>query len=198
MSLDPLLESLATEDPDEQAFLALESASLAESKLTIVLVATREGSPPARWELRCHGVRKHVIRLGGFDRLEVVHEHPVLWPFTEPHAEVSFYGKPASIDGLVGEIFKAHIRVADRRTPFRIEPEVLEGGFGVLAQGPLALMRAYHEVLARHPMKPALLTLGPPKRWDGARWMPEESELIALLMDDSYAIAESIDAQRAP
>lgn len=113
-----------------------------------------------------------------------------------PPGLASFYGRPESTATLLGELWQSHASLAGHSVPFQCRTEVLLGGYGVLSSGPACLLRAYEAVLARHRMKPSLLVLREPKRWDGGAWVPEERGLSVLLLDDSHVVAASIDATR--
>lgn len=158
---------------------------------------------PDRWHLRCHRPRAHGLTFGRVEHIESREDHPLLWAYTEPLAELSFYGRPESTATLLGELWQSHLSMTGQSIPFRCRAEVLLGGFGVLANGPACLLRAYEAVLGRHRMKPSLLVQHAPRRWDGGAWVPEEQGLSVLLLDDSYVVASSveatpIDVQRGP
>lgn len=196
--LRALIDVLRTLDFEEYGHMELVGAEWSQEILVLHLDVwrARGGAQPDQWHLRCVRPRAHALTFGRVEHIESRDEHPLLWPYVEPIAELSFHGRPESTATLLGELWQSHVSVAGHRVPFPCRAEVLRGEYGVLADGPACLLRAYEAVLVRHRMKPSLLVLREPKRSEGGARVPEDGGLSVLLLDDSYVVATSIEATR--
>jgi hypothetical protein len=137
--------------------------------------------------------------------LRIETEHPVLLPYTQPIVELYFSDHPSNCGALASELLDVHRSAVggwfDYAHFFSVGPDrslraVLEGGFGKLAEGPQVLAERYAEVLRRAGVSVSLLPSRRPVWWDGEQWVEETGALYALILGESYVVAQSVSAER--
>ena len=69
-------------------------------------------------------------------------------------------------------------------------------GYGVLAEGPVPLLKAYAKVLKGHGATTNLFSVRPPLRWDGVRWAEEPESPSACVLGESYIVACGFEVAR--
>src|SRR6185503_9779876 len=91
--------------------------------------------------------------------------HPVLWPHTESHVQLSFRGGPRDPAGLIGTLYRRHVALVEGWLSFQdfVHHDRLAGGFGVLATGPEALLREYAAVLGEMGIEHSFSGSRPPR-----------------------------------
>ena len=205
-SIAPLLQAIDTgEFEDEVDWLEVTRITWTEGDAVLDLKLNRANSPPAGWRVRCHETRCNRFD-GSLCRInfEVVEDHVVLLPHSQPHVELYFSSSPADPDALVGQLIEAHRKmVGDWLSPFayfNASPmhrlsELLGGGFGKLADGPLPLIERYRSVLETAGVRSSTPPARPPVYRKNDSWVEEVGPLFALFMDDSYVVARSFTAE---
>lgn len=90
--------------------------------------------------------------------------HPLLAPYTEPHAQLSFNGVPADAAATAERLRACHREIAGEYgatvpSPGRGGrlPDFLAVGYGVVAEGPVSWMRRYEQVLRGDGLRTSLL-----------------------------------------
>jgi hypothetical protein len=114
----------------------------------------------------------------------------------------SFYGKSANPSAVVGGLYERHWELAGKWIPFHrfLNPgvrltELIAGGFGMLAEGPEPLILAYEEVMQQHGFSTTHRDPRQPVYWGGEGWLAEKAVLSALVLDESYVVAEHFAAK---
>ena len=203
MDGDSFFHYLGSLDWDDIS-LNLVEASSDEKKLAIRLRLWNGGSDE-HWEVTATGLRQNRIVLGSCpDPWQFSRDHVLLWPLKQLTASLYFNGRTEkSRVALLGALFESHYALAGLWLPFgkyfkqsgRLE-DILSHGHGMLAEGPQQLIEAYAEQLRAHQIKASVLT-NVTKYWDGQRWLDENGELIALILGESFVVAEAITFERA-
>ena len=75
-------------------------------------------------------------------------------------------------------------------------PELLNGGYGQLANGPLPLIEKYARVLTSHEVACLVSEPRAPLRLLNDKWIPESGSTKLLKIGDGYVFAESFQAIR--
>jgi len=190
---------------DEEAFFGLHSVQITGTGLLIKLsLDPADGSERLTWQIDCVGVREFLLRTLSFDSLRVESVHPILLTFNELFAELYFYSSPTNPSELIGELFEGHKELVDDWIPFERFlsqqpgglPKILSAQSGMLASGPQSIIRKYAGILTRHTVAHSVRSTQMPKVWDGEKWIQPDLMPQALILDNSYVVAESFDAQR--
>src|SRR5262249_27234879 len=132
----------------------------------------------SRWRIIAREVvdSKFVSPLGD---VELHSEHILARQHTDPRLDLYFVDRsllPAA--EIAGNLFLAHVRVADWWIPFRRYlnrdaplDRLLDGGSGKLAEGPNFIIEAYRGVLETAGMRVSVVGKGRAGRWDGTTWV---------------------------
>jgi hypothetical protein len=134
--------------------------------------------------------------------VELHMEHPLLWDYVEPTTSVSFRGRPASAMEVALNLRDLHARVF---APFTVPSHLngaldlvslLSGGSGLLASGPVSLMRRYAEICEAHGLEHTLLPEHPPVHREYGDTPGSASDVRALTFGHSYVIGAGFTAER--
>lgn len=207
--LDTLLESLSSlrgtfEFEDSGGFRFGSAENTAQGIVIQLFLVPGDGSEEQHWRIECSGVRDFQLRGEFSDGLCVISEHPVLLPFAEQVTDLYFYSASPNPMATVGALLESHREIVGSWIPFErflnVLPkrlsQLLTASSGQLASGPVSLMEAYSRVLGEHGIHSSMLPNRSPAFWDGEKWVVSSAPLRALILEDSYVVAEKFDAQR--
>ncbi len=164
--------------------VVVDSSSASDELVSVVVsLTTFGGDLVGRWEVQAVGAVARLIPVGEQVALNYHDsDHPLLLPYAADRAHVSFTGKPNVPKAqVIGSLYSAHAAVVGDHIPLgqymnsgysgdppdRGIAELLDGGYGTLAHGPLPLVRAYADVLAEFGVRVAISEARQPMR--GAR-----------------------------
>jgi hypothetical protein len=155
-----------------------------------------------RWRIVCSGVREDRLSLGNSHYFELSDDHVLLWPHASRRTLTSFYGRCENPSAVAGALYERHRELAGKWIPFDrfLNPGVrltklIDGGFGMLAEGPEPLILAYEDVMRRHGFSTSHHDSEKPRYWDGEEWVEEKAALSVLMLDESYIVAEEFVAE---
>lgn len=109
-----------------------------------------------QFDLECLGVRDHELGAGFSDGIQWVEDHPVLWPFSSEPCHLYFTSRPVDAFAVVGRLYEAHERLYEGWKNLRdhinsyFRPnlhDLLDGGNGLLADGPRVALEGYAAAL---------------------------------------------------
>jgi hypothetical protein len=135
-----------------------------------------------------------------WEPLEVVTEdsHPVLRQHIDAHGDLIFTGACRDVSAVVGQLWAAHHQVSQGWIPFErylnrmaTFDQILGGGHGKLASGPLFLLDAYAEVLRSSGCSISPFLEHPPRVWESGAWRPQSNRLSMLRVGHSFIAAET-------
>jgi hypothetical protein len=203
--LDELIRLTEAYDEDHGGF-RFQSAQDNASGLTIDIdFIPEDGDKEQRRHIEAVEVRDFLIRHEWMPWLELVREHPVLLPFFEDVSDLYFYSPSPSPLELEGDLLECHRRLVGdwiffgrflNATYGKGVASFLASASGMFASGPASLMKAYAQVLTKHGVRTSIASQRPPKYWDGMQWKVQSAELHALLLGNSYIIAEQFQATK--
>lgn len=159
---------------DDDLLAVLLSASHTETSVRVDVALTTYGRDDAgRWQIEAFDPAAVLLPVGEDVGLEHYDsDHALLLPYLPERAHVSFTGRPnAAVQEVIGALYVAHAAIVGDHLPlgqymnagFGRDPQVslhnapagfgtltdlLEGGYGTLAHGPLPLIEAYAGVLS--------------------------------------------------
>jgi hypothetical protein len=136
-----------------------------------------------RYAFEFSGVREATIVAGDLEEIDVRDDHPVMWDYSERHDNVYFSQAPLNPYEIIGRLFEAHKAVMYDWRPFTkyvsVSSDILAGGYGMLARGPVSLMAKYRQAIAGHLETNSVFA-----------WEPEKV-CQAVFFDDAYVIASA-------
>jgi hypothetical protein len=133
--------------------------------------------------------------------VELQARHPLLWDYAQPQTSLSFRGQPDSAAELARRLGQVHAKTF---APFTVPGHIngafdlvtlLSGGHGLLATGPVPLMRRYAEVCAEHGVAATLLREREAPHPEFSNVLGT-SKLRALTFGQSYVIGAGWSAER--
>ncbi len=140
----------------------------------------------------CRGVKDATVTPGWIGALRAVDDHPLLWDFTDDLGYLTFSSAPNTPEAVIVRLYEVHLKVCSHWRPFSkyvnhlprngLIP-LLTGGMGMLAQGPLQVVRAYQEAVD------GLLETSLVKHD-----LTQKPVLKAILLEESFVVAEAFDA----
>lgn len=203
--LDGILSFLDDPDHPDDGFVRLDAVRFEEHDAVLDVSVLDEDCEDkwARWQIRACLVRQCSVDRPGGDLFVYSSDHVVVRQHTESRQELYFRGTPGSASATVGRLWGAHREAASDWIPFHrflnkclgLE-EVLEGGFGLVADGPTFLIEAYSRVLSAEKLNPNALAPRRPGWWNGERWTDSPSEMFGLSIGDSLIVAHSFEEVR--
>ncbi|HNP77527.1 MAG: hypothetical protein U0289_06145 [Cyclobacteriaceae bacterium] len=156
-----------------------------------------------RWEIQIKGVREDLIKSDVADKLELFDEHPLLWTYTQRQCNLYFGSPTERPDELFVNIYNIHRKLTRNRTPFDryinkalYEIDLCKSASGLFARGPIKIMEAYQQELARHQMRPTMVGEYNPKRWLNGYQVDETEIVKVLVIGDLYIIGEAFDFKK--
>lgn len=207
--LQELMDVIDSEAFDECGRLRIISLHEHQSALILrlnLLSESRGAVLDEIWEITCLRPRKCVLSLEIAYDLILTSDHVLLWEYIAPTTELYFRGKPVDSLAVIGALYERHRATAGTWISFdrflnyigdwRNLSQLIGGGYGLLAKGPHQLLSEYAAVIQMHGLHPNLLPPRPPVRWDGQRWIPEDRDLLVLVIGDSFVVAAGFEAQR--
>jgi hypothetical protein len=149
------------------------------------------------WTIQTKQYRKSKIFLDYSSTMGISQDHPILWQFSDIQSELYFSGHCADVDKLFVNLYKIHKSFFKDFLPFE-ETINIDAGFnkllntssGLLAKGPLKLMKQYAGILAQHKLTHSLIEDTIPTFWDGENHVNETGNAKVLFIDNSYIIAD--------
>ena len=152
------------------------------------------------WQVFCSAVREDSLSLGDHYDLQFFDDHVLLWPYLAPHTSTSFYGKVQDPLTVIGALYQRHRDLVGGWLPLHrflnsniALPELISGGFGMLAEGPEPLVLAYEDVMRTHGFTTSHLDPRKPVYWGGNGWLDQRPAFV-LILDESYVVAEQFVA----
>src|SRR6478672_6111147 len=147
--LQTLLALIAGKEFDEDdSWINITAARWSGRDIAIDLSVRLSDEQLQHWSLECDDIRESRIVNSGASALEVLDDHPLLWPHNQLREVLYFRGKPADASATEGRLLEAHWSTVDRWLEFDrfLRPQVIQllaAGHGKIAEGPLPLIQAY-------------------------------------------------------
>jgi hypothetical protein len=140
--------------------------------------------------IRADGVVRWVVSNSRFHRAALLAEHPALLPYADDFGGLSFHGRAAEPERLAHALRAAHAELAGDFIAFEevvnallgVE-NLLEIGYGQLANGPVTLLRRYADVAHAHGVQTRMTITGPGREG-----------LCLLELGETYVVAERFTA----
>jgi hypothetical protein len=150
-----------------------------------------------QWTIKTVQYRKSKISLEFASTLELNQNHPILWQFSNTHAEIYVSGHCSEPDKLFVSLYKIHKILFEDLIPFSDSIRdaidfnwLTNSPNGLLAQGPKKLMTEYANILGQHNLEFSIVGERVPTYWDGEKHVTETGNAQVLFIDNSYIIAD--------
>lgn len=155
------------------------------------------------WEVSCESTRTCVIRPSWATDITIDDDHPLLWKYKYPSANLFFNGPAREPGGLFLSLYQLNEELFDG---FLSLSEILNGHAnfsdltrsksGLLAKGPVPLLNKISVLAKQAALETSIAGEHPAKRWNGEAWLEESGTIKLLRIDQSMVIAEAISFQR--
>ncbi|MBI4987354.1 MAG: hypothetical protein HZC23_00915 [Rhodocyclales bacterium] len=199
-----LLNRLSTEFDDVDGWIRIVDADWVADDLRLnVSIKFGDELEPELWEVECGGVVEERLSSDGAEALTLKPDSPLLMPYTEPEVDLMFSENTLTPEFLLGAVFSCCVETMGKPEYIskflNLRPTVhgiARSGYGLLGRFPEPVAKAILSSLGTQPIKLKALPRGVPKRWTGSEFV-SYPKLNALVIGESYVIAESFSAIRA-
>jgi hypothetical protein len=197
--LTQLFEFTGTIEYEEDGWLTITSADWDGSTLILTVRVHVPGTLDKQCRIACQQPRSHrIIALENDCLVSLAADHVVLYPHNQKQSELYFNGRPTDALSLFGALIESHqvavgnwfsvdhfLNLSGRST------DILRGGHGLLAKGPVPMLNTYANVLDRYGIKHSSVGSRDPEWWNGHQWTAETEQLYALIIGKSFVVAPS-------
>jgi len=194
-----LIAELAAAEDDDDTVIVCKSVTNRAPAFSIGLeISTFVGEKKTRnVTIACEEVFAYSLKEDVASGIQLTGNHPLLWRFQQDSASAFFRGAPPDPYAAIGAIYAAHRRATGNwiglETHLNDEIELsdlLSGGHGLLAKGPISLLMSYKQALGRYGVEVEICSPWPPGGWhksqDAQRRLRAETK--ALLLGNSYIV----------
>lgn len=155
------------------------------------------------WEVSCESSRTCVIRPNWAADIQISDDHPLLWKYKLPSANLYFIG-PAkepeklflSLFQLNEELFEGFLSLSEIINRHAKFSDLTRSKSGLLATGPIPLLNKISVLAEQAGFKTSIAGEYPAKKWNGESWLEENGNVKLLRIDQSIIISEAITFQR--
>lgn len=201
-----LLRKTETGEFEDNGWLSLISSHWDGDDIELVLELNDgfEGSENTTWVVKATTVHEYKL-FDAYDcGLNLFHDdHVAIAQFTDKTANLFFQGTSDTPLAVVGALYEAHTKIAQDWIEFekylntnQTVSNLIEAGFGKLANGPVFLLKEYLAVLKDFGISANITDKMPPKRWDGSSWVAFASIPELLHFGGSYIVADHFHASK--
>lgn len=141
-------------------------------------------------ELKCAEVVESTITVGTLVyELSRIQEHPILWEYNQPHADVYFTSAPQNEFELLGPLYErarelfAAVRLGS--TEIFASSKSLRQGYGLLARGPTTVANEIYDIATQFVASSLVQT------------RPAGGEYLLLDFGDNYVVCREVRLARA-
>lgn len=175
--------------------------------VTIELWDDFDNFPRQKWKFKCLNVKSYQFQPHRSIGLEIVSEHPLLYPYNTIHSELFFNGSTKKLKELLADLIKVHIKVVDEwfslenfvyQIPCITNVPYATGNdfkYGLFAKGPDIIMQEYAKLLAEYNIPAHVANQHEPKYWDGSMWVESKKDNVVFFIGKNYIITNSIQAE---
>lgn len=201
------LTALADGDSDTFIEIIRVECERSEARVTVSLDFFDEFENIRRGRyLHCEGVYSWMFTSKEPAVISLEVDHPALLPYLENSAELFFKGRPTNSSALANELRAEHAQAVSNflefsdvvnDSPDAPLSELLSGGYGRLASGPLSLVERYDAIAREHGLSTSLIDHGGPKRYDETAevWEEIQTPPKLLWLGSSYIIGDAFTAE---
>jgi hypothetical protein len=204
--LDDLIIMMDTVDYENNGCIHLISAIEQEDdiELHFRLSTGEDCTPPQFWKINCQSVKEHKLFLGRIDHpFEIYMDHILLSNHNESPVELTFSGQSQDVFSMIGKLYAKHVKIVGNYIPFHTYlncsldiVQLLNGRYGLLAEGPEKLINGYQEVLDAEGFTTSILPTRKPYYINGQFVNFQGERQYLLLMGSSYIVAADIKLQK--
>jgi hypothetical protein len=196
--MDKLLAAIKQfDDEEEDLFIVFNSAVWEEKSLILQINLGLVGGNRENWEIQCGEVLSYKLSGEYAAFLDLIDDHPLLWEFKQETASAFFYGVPANIQSAISVLYEVHENFFDSHIPcsryfHKIWPlsRLLSAGDGLLARGPIELLKQYQARLSAFGTKVSICSSQKPTR--------DANNIKLLWIGNSYIIGKQWSAHKLP
>jgi hypothetical protein len=194
-----LIELLEKNDPEDINIVFTKIDHEKSNPTFEIRLSTQDdGSTIIRhWTIKTEQFRKSRISSDYASSIEIYHDHPILWQFSDIQSQVYFNGTCSDPDKLFVDLYKTHrllfgdfISFDDtihRSSDFN---KILKYTNGLFATGPRKVISEYANLLGKYNLTYSIIGDRLPTYWDNEKHVTETGSAKVLFIDSSYIIAD--------
>lgn len=195
-----LKTTLDSFDYDEDGGLTVRAIKYLDNELHFdfaLYVGDLEENETQYWQLQVKNYRDSKIdidNLGGY--FNFYSDHFLLWEFMDSETELYFKKRTENPERLLADIYTIHNSVFENC--ITIEKflngnnllTICDSDSGLFGRGPKRILKYYFDCLQKAGKEPYFFGDYIPKKWDGEKWIPEDSNLKVAILGGTYFIGQ--------
>jgi hypothetical protein len=197
-----LQRTLETGEFEDEGWLRIIGINLSDDgvKLNLLVNSGLDDGEPQNWLIWCRQVRDYEFKFELCYDIELLEKHILLWPYMQNQFDLFFSGHVENSHAFIGELYEKHHEIT--KGWLSIEKfindnvrlnKLITGGHGKLARGPQSLIEEYEKLLIKNGLKASTTGPYPPQYWDGQHWLEQSELLYALVIGNSFVVAETFE-----
>jgi hypothetical protein len=203
--MEILTEILQSMEFEDDGWLRISSLVTSDrsSTLNVSVHTGQEEEPIQLWQVTGTNTEGYHIDMETCYDIEIVKDHPILWHYNCPTIQLYFNGSTLSPERAIVQLYERHLQLTGTWIPFHryFNPEMslrklLISSHGMLARGPKILLKEYADIIITSGI--TVSTTAEKKRlyWNGEARVPYPEGLKAVIIGNSYIVAEKFEVQR--
>lgn len=203
--MEVLTEILQSMEFENDGWLRITSLMTSEhnSTLNVSVHTGQEETDIQLWQVIGTNTEGYHIEMETCYDIEILKDHPVLWPYNYSTVQLYFNGSTSSPEKIIVQLYEKHQQVTNAWIPFHqyFNPELplrklLMSSHGLLANGPTILLKEYADIVVAAGITVSMGTETPRLYWNGEARVPYPEGLKAVIIGNSYVVAEKFEVQR--
>lgn len=204
--IESFLQELSTRDLENDDNLSL--LEMREENNTLILTFKlqsdfNEDEKIQIWKIECQEFIQRNIQDDIFNSFTIFKEHVLLWGFIQSTCKLYFKGLTENVSGLIGELYLKHLEITGNWIPFDEYlndmmdiRNLLNGGSGLVAEGPGMIIEEYSKVLNKFNISTSMISDGIVRFWNGCNWVEGSYPYSILIFGRSFVIAKEFIEER--
>ncbi|RLS35557.1 MAG: hypothetical protein DWH81_13855 [Planctomycetota bacterium] len=201
--LDELLNEVRRlTDGDDDVDTIVRACELVDDGLKVRIEIRLKPSLSSVWTLVARGMRDFEFSPGWVgDVPQLLTAHPVLLPFTEPQSVLHIRGSSQAPLSILGALCLKHsecvgnwLKFSDCVATNMFTPDPWSNEHGIVASGPVTLLRSYQTVLDSYGLRCSIPTGQFPLSFQVGERKGDQHPLYCVLVGANWVVSEQFDA----
>ena len=172
-------------------------------KIELSILVDRSDEKRQLWEVQLEGIRNENIKREWAEEIVVYDQHYLIKEQKDINSELYIKNEAVDSNKLLHDLYVHFLSKYEYEIPFdkylndTVDIDILlKMDNGLFAKGPKFILEEIDVILQNNKCETYFSGETPPKRWVNNKWIDESSDLIVLIIGESYFVAENIIFER--